>query len=209
MVQVYEAGDPGAGERLGPQVRAALAAALRQHARTPGQPLLIRVEGDAWCHEPDDLAQSVVRGQLHDLVLRMHAAPGPVVVHLTGAVRGLGLGLALAADLRVATPTATFAAGPPAAFLAGGVGQLLAGVAGTGVLAHLAWTGVTLTADEALHRGLVGSVSADPQAGAVLAGQVAAVGAGTASALARALRGRSQPDLTAALDYESWLAGVE
>ncbi|MEU5904514.1 enoyl-CoA hydratase-related protein [Micromonospora sp. NPDC047467] len=209
MVQVYEAGDPGAGERLGPAARATLGDALKRHARTPGQPLLIRVEGDAWCHEPDDLTQPVVRGQLHELVLRVHAAPGPVIVQLAGAVRGLGLGLALAADLRVAAPTASFAVGSPAAFLAGGVGQLLAGVVGTGVLAQMAWTGATLTADEALHRGMVGSVTADPQAGAALAAQVATIGAGTASALARALRGRDRPDLTAALDYESWLAGVE
>ncbi|MFI7306685.1 enoyl-CoA hydratase-related protein [Micromonospora aurantiaca] len=208
MTQVHEATDPGAGERLGPAARAALLDALKRHARTPGEPLLIRVEGDAWRHEPDDLAQPVVSGQLHELVLRVHAAPGPVIVHVDGAVRGLGLGLALAADLRVAAPTATFGTGSPAAFLAGGAGRLLAGVAGTGVLAHLAWTGATLDAGEALRHGLVGSVSADPDAGAALAARVAAIGAGPASALARALRGRDRPELTAALDYESWLAGV-
>jgi 2-(1,2-epoxy-1,2-dihydrophenyl)acetyl-CoA isomerase len=201
-VRIHRADD------LGPGGRSALRDELRHHARTPGEPLLIRVRGDAWSYEPDDLAQPVVSGELHALVLRVHAAPGPVIVQVTGAVSGLGLGLALAADLRVAGPGATFAAGSPAAFLSGGAGPLLAHVAGTGVLAHLAWTGATLTAREALARGLVGSVSGDPEAGVALAERAGSVGPAAASALARALRARPQPDLAAALEYESWLAGL-
>ncbi|MDZ5446380.1 enoyl-CoA hydratase-related protein [Micromonospora sp. 4G57] len=195
-------------EDLGPAV---LRAALKQQSRSPGSTLFIQVAGDAWDHRVTDADHShPAVSKLHALVLAVHAAPGPVVVELQGAVSGLGLALALAADLRVAAPTATFSAGSPdgGALLLAGASRLLADAVGTGVLAQLAWTGAVLRAEEALARGLVGAVSADPEAARALAKQVAALAPSTASALARALRGRAHPDLRTAMEYEAWLAGV-
>jgi hypothetical protein len=51
-------------------------------------------------------------------------------------------------------------------------------------------------------------VTDDPAAGITLAERAASIGPAAASALARALRARPQPDLAVALQYESWLAGL-
>ena len=209
--------DPGPGRRLGPASRAQLRDELRSIGRGGGTCALLSVRADAWHHAPevatygtDQLAQKVVQDEFHSLVDQLFGLGVPVVATLDGAVSGLGLALAMAADLRVASPRTTFAVGDAgtAAALLGGSTWLLARAVGYATVAHLAWTGTALTAGAAEQRGLVGHVSDDPSTGRRLAESLAAVPAPAASALKRALTSRQRADLEVSLDYESWLAGL-
>ena len=213
--------DPGEGRRLSQEACEDLRGQLRTAARSAPRCLAIDVEGAAW-HQYPDLAsagldggraavQTAVAGNFHALIEQLFAFPAPVVVTVDGPVSGFGLGLALAADLRFATPRASFSIGSPAgaAALLGGTSWLMTRAAGAATFAHLAWTGATLDAETARDRGLISSVS--PEAGAQaqeLAQSLAALPAATTSALKRALTSRQRPDLAATLDYESWLVAV-
>ncbi|MFC6837532.1 enoyl-CoA hydratase/isomerase family protein [Halomarina ordinaria] len=91
-------------------------------------------------------------------------SPAVVVAGIDGAARGGGVELALACDLRVATPEATFAE-PGATFgLFGAWGgtHRLERVVGHGDALDLALSGRVVDAEEALRMGLVSRVRRDP-----------------------------------------------
>ncbi|WP_162248084.1 enoyl-CoA hydratase-related protein [Angustibacter sp. Root456] len=205
--------DAGSPHRLDGEAVSALAGELRRARKAAGV-VLVRVEGDAWHQAPPgelpdvDWAVDTVAGRYQAVVRQLFALDLPVVVHVDGAVSGLGLALAAAADLRVCSSRSTWAVGHPATALLGGTGWLLERLVGTGRYAHLAWTGRSLDAAQALAVGLVGDVDDDPQAGRALAEHVAALPAAATSALKRATASRHRSDLDVALGYESWLAGV-
>lgn len=212
--------DPGPGHRLAEPVRLDLRERLRQASRSGARCVLLTVEADAFDHAPEaarldseQFTQPVVAGQVHALVLQLVALPLPVVVRLDGAVSGLGLGLALATDVRVAGPAASFALGPPdsAAALLSGASWLLSWGVGTAVATRLTWTGDALDALAAEQVGLIARLAIDAseseRAAEDLAAELAELPVATASALKR-LTVRDRVQLAAALDYESWLAGV-
>lgn len=213
--------DPGRGRRLSNEARKDLSSRLRQAGRSEASCVVVAVHGDAWDHAPDvrsysrdQFSQPVVAGELHALVLQVFAVEVPVVAHLDGAVSGLGLGLAMAADLRVAGPRTSLSLGRPAdaAALLSGASWLLQRAVGTGGHARLAWTGDVVSARSAAQAGLLDRVVDDPEeaTGYVqeLAAELACVPHSTASAIKRSLIGRGKQELAAALDYESWLASV-
>jgi enoyl-CoA hydratase/carnithine racemase len=212
--------DPGQGNRLAQEAREDLRSRLRSAAREAPRCLLIDVEAAAWHQGPEfppsandgsAVTQAAVAEGFQALIDQLFAFPAPVVLTLDGPVSGFGLALALAADLRFATPRATFSLGTPAsaAALLGGTSWLLTHAVGAATFAHLAWTGSALDADTAAARGLLSSVSPDAGAEAeALAESLAALPAATTSAVKRALTSRRRPDLAATLDYESWLVTV-
>ncbi|MCU1476178.1 MAG: enoyl-CoA hydratase [Subtercola sp.] len=88
----------------------------------------------------------------------------PVIAAINGAAAGGGLSLALAADIRMASPTAKFnAAFVKIGLSAGdlGVSWLLPRLIGPGRAAEIALTGRMVRAEEAERIGLVTSVSAE------------------------------------------------
>ncbi|WP_436931409.1 enoyl-CoA hydratase/isomerase family protein [Halosimplex halobium] len=89
-----------------------------------------------------------------------------VVAGVDGAARGGGVELALACDVRVATPAATFAESGAAIGLFGAWGgtHRLPEVVGLGEAMDIALSGRVLDADEALRAGLVSRVVDDPRA---------------------------------------------
>ncbi|EMA58041.1 enoyl-CoA hydratase/isomerase family protein [Halorubrum lipolyticum] len=112
-----------------------------------------------------------------------------VVCGIDGAARGGGVELALAADLRVATPAATFAEPGVAFGLFGAWGGTvrLPRVMGEGDALDFALSGRVLDADEALRTGLVSRVVDDPRsvADAIATGKPDAL-----SAIKRRMRDR-------------------
>jgi enoyl-CoA hydratase/carnithine racemase len=136
----------------------------------------------------------------------LHAMDKPTIAAVNGPAAGGGLGLALACDIRIASPEAAFVC----TFVCGGVipdygcTWLLPQVAGYSLGLEMALTGRRVRAEEALAAGLVSRICDDPLAEAVaLAGRIAAQPA-TASALAkRAMREARGRDLPAALDNEA------
>lgn len=82
----------------------------------------------------------------------------PVVAAVNGPAAGGGFSLALAADIRIAAPTATFVASFVRIGLSAGdlgLSWLLPRVIGSGRASEIALTGRTVRADEALDIGLV------------------------------------------------------
>jgi enoyl-CoA hydratase len=101
-----------------------------------------------------------------------------IIAAVNGPAAGGGLGLALAADLRVAAPSASFIVANIRIGLSGGemgISYALPRLVGTGRAAELMLTGRSLSAAEALGWGLVNSVADDAKAAALqLAGSVVA-----------------------------------
>lgn len=114
---------------------------------------------------------------------------GAVVAGIDGAARGGGVELALACDIRVATPGATFAETGVKLGLFGAWGGTarLPDIVGTGDALDIALSGRTLDAETALQMGLVSRVTAEPRA---VAEEIAAV---DADAL-RVLKARMRDD---------------
>ena len=137
--------------------------------------VLLRGAGSAFCAGADldavaDLADREAaeafarRGQR---VARTVAESKSVVVAgVDGAARGGGVELALACDVRVATPAATFAESGAAIGLLGAWGGTvrLPEVVGLGEAMDIALSGRVVDADEALRTGLVSRVVDDPRA---------------------------------------------
>ena len=76
--------------------------------------VVLASEGKHFCAGADFSGSSAIArpGQphLYDIAIRLFEQPLPIVAAVQGAAIGGGLGLALAADLRVATPESRFAA---------------------------------------------------------------------------------------------------
>jgi enoyl-CoA hydratase len=96
----------------------------------------------------------------YSLLKHIEALPVPVVAAVKGETTGAGLGLALAADIRIASSDAVFSfpearLGLPPAF---GSSQRLYKTVGVGRAKELLFTGRTVDAQEALRIGLVNKV---------------------------------------------------
>jgi enoyl-CoA hydratase/carnithine racemase len=95
----------------------------------------------------------------------LRALPFPVIAAIHGAAAGGGLSLALAADIRLAAPTAKFACSFVKVGLSAGelgTSWTLPRLVGPGRAAEIAFTGRVVSAAEAERIGLVNRVVADP-----------------------------------------------
>ena len=142
------------------------------------------------------------RGQRAALVWR--TMPVPVIAALHGAAVGLGLQLALGADIRIAAPDAVLGAFEIRWGLAPDSGgtQLLPALIGVDRAMELCTTGRAVSGAQALDYGLVTSLAADPRAAArELARDVAARNPEAVRSIVRLLRmsapSPSQPALVA------------
>jgi enoyl-CoA hydratase len=96
----------------------------------------------------------------YNLLKHIEALPVPVIAAVKGETTGAGLGLALAADIRIASSDAVFSfpearLGLPPLF---GSSQRLYKTVGVGRAKELLFTGRTVDAEEALRIGLVNTV---------------------------------------------------
>jgi enoyl-CoA hydratase/carnithine racemase len=94
---------------------------------------------------------------VHDAIGAIEALDAPVVAACEGHVLGGGLELALACDIRVAAPDATFGLPESKMGLAMDVGgaQKLPGMVGEGLTKYLVMTGKPIGAERAFRSGLV------------------------------------------------------
>ncbi|MFC6756551.1 MULTISPECIES: enoyl-CoA hydratase/isomerase family protein [Haloarcula] len=159
--------------------------------------IYLRGEGTAFCAgadlaevralDADAAADFAALGQR--VANALEGYDGAVVAGIDGAARGGGVELALACDIRVATPAATFAETGVKLGLFGAWGGTtrLPRVVGEGEALDLALSGRTVDAEAALRMGLVSRVTEDPRA---VADELAAVDGGAL----RRLKGRLRDD---------------
>ncbi|UIO99655.1 enoyl-CoA hydratase/isomerase family protein [Halobaculum sp. CBA1158] len=159
---------PAARNALTPADLDALAAAV---AEADEPVVLLRGAGSAFCAgadldvvaDLDDPAAFAAHGQR--VASTIESADPVVLAGVDGAARGGGVELALACDLRVATPAATFAETGVALGLFGAWGGTarLPRVVGEGAALDIACSARILDAETALNLGLVSRVVADPE----------------------------------------------
>ncbi|PSP39435.1 enoyl-CoA hydratase/isomerase family protein [Halobacteriales archaeon QH_7_65_31] len=161
---------------------------------TPGSVVLVRGAGEAFCAGADlpTVAEAatderrarafVERGQ--ETMRRIEQADSVVVAGIDGAARGGGVELALACEMRVATPDATLAEPGVTFGLFGAWGGTarLADAVGTTHANDLSLSGRVIDAEEARSIGLVSRVVSDPR---TVAAQLAANESGALRALGR------------------------
>lgn len=133
--------------------------------------------------------------------------PQPTIAAVNGPATGGGFGYAMACDIRIAAPSAIFAAtfvrmamGPDA-----GLSHTLPRVIGHAEALRLLLTGETVDAAEALRLGMVSQVADDALAAALdLAEQIAAAPAHTSRSIKQSLRQSESADFeTAVMDIEA------
>ena len=167
--------------------------------------------------ETEDSGPSAVGDQLRErfnpIVLGIRAIEKPVVAAINGVTTGAGLGIALAADYRIAAQSATFVVSPLGIGLIPAVGStaLLPAILGLGRASELALLGERITADRAQAVGLVGKVVPDsdlPSAAQELAERFASLPTKAIGLTKRAFNRAVFPDLTAHLTYEAGLQEI-
>jgi len=154
--------------------------------------ILLRGEGRAFCagidleRENESTVQGSipdmyrVQESLSDLVLAMRRCPQPIIALVHGAAAGGGFALALASDVRLATPTARFIPSFVKIGLSAGdcgLSYFLPRLVGRAAAAQIMLAGQTVEASRALGLGLVADLVEEdrlPDAGMALAGEMLA-----------------------------------
>lgn len=211
---------PDALNSLTVPMKEALLAALREiGARPETRAVILTGAGRAFCAgqdlrerlQPDAAPLGVeVRERYNPIVRTMRALEKPIVAAINGVAAGAGASLAMAADIRVAADTASFALafGRVGLVPDSGATWFLPRLVGTTRAAELALLNDPVSAADAVRLGLVGRVVPADQL-ATAAREIAerlAAGAPRAIALTkRALDATWERDLEAALEAEAEL----
>lgn len=152
-----------------PELVAEAAASARVLVLTSATPGLYCAGADigelsANAHDPDWRAknQAAINRAQHELT----RAPIPTVAFVDGDCVGGGCGLALACDIRVATPRARFGITPAKLGLVYPLHdtKLLVDLVGPGAAKRMLFTGELLSAEEALRIGLIDLIADAPDA---------------------------------------------
>jgi len=104
--------------------------------------------------------------RVSEIIVRMRRCPQPIICLVHGAATGGGLALALAADVRLATPSARMNVAMVLVGLTGcdvGISYFLPRAVGTSVAAELMMSGRFIDAERALRVGLVSDVVAEDE----------------------------------------------
>jgi enoyl-CoA hydratase len=145
---------------------------LQQALRAGGVRALVLGSSDSRCFCAgadlglEDEERASLSDRLYGLYERMVRLPAPIVVALEGAAVGGGAQLAIAADLRVAAPSASLRFVGPGHGLAVGA-WALTGLVGRGRAVDLCLSMRPVDAREAFEAGLVDRIDADPKRAAV------------------------------------------
>lgn len=205
------------GNRLGQEMMNALGAAAARLSVTPGlRGLLIRAEGPDFCvggaidefgaGEPLVTRLQRELDAAHGAVATLAGLPCPVVAELRGAVAGGGIGLALLADVILASDTTFFRAGYPGIGLSPDLGSSwqLMRRGGVTFAAEFLMSNRRMPAAEARDRGIVTAVHPDAELADAARARLAELAAGPTLAHAgvKALLAQPGATLRAHLDKE-------
>lgn len=151
--------------------------------------------------------EALLRSEVNPLILALAGLDKPVVAAITGVAAGLGLSLALAADVRVMARSASLVLAWTRIGLVpdGGASAFLPALLGPARAAELAWAGATIDADAATSLGLVSELAADDDVVRVSQATARRLAGGPRPATAltkRAMRGFARTYLEAALEAE-------
>jgi 2-(1,2-epoxy-1,2-dihydrophenyl)acetyl-CoA isomerase len=180
-----------------------IAAACEELAAAPGcRAIVLCSAGRVFCAGADFTDKDAIGrpdgAHLYDFAIRLFEQPLPIVAAIQGAAVGGGLGLALAADFRVAAPEARFAAN----FALLGIHQgfalsvTLPAVVGQQKAQELLYTGRRVAAEEAHAIGLADQLAESGQARAQ-AHEFAAQIAASAPLAVRSIRATLRGELAA------------
>lgn len=179
--------------------------AAGRHARA----VVLCSEGRHFCAGLDfgatDGPDTGVLATLYGTAARLVDSPVPLVAAVQGSAVGGGLGLALAADFRVAAPTSRFAANfARLGFHQGfGISLTLPAVVGRQRALELLATGRRVEGPEARSIGLCDRLDEDPRAGAhLLAEELAASAPLAVRAIRRTLRADILDGFVSMVDHE-------
>lgn len=147
------------------------------------------------------------------LILQLRNLPKPVIAALNGPVAGAGLGIALACDLRLATPEAHITVGFNGIGLApdSGVSLLLPALVGLGRATEATFTNRHIYPEEALDWGLINRIIPAEDFRQETARMAAMLAMGPLNAYGltkRAFNKAVLPNLAAALDYEAHIQEI-
>lgn len=147
------------------------------------------------------------------VILRMRELEKPILAAVNGPAVGAALGIALAADLRIASESASFVFGFTGIGLTAdsGISMTLPQLVGMGRAAELAFTNRALSASEALTWGLVNRVVPDEQLMHEARSQASELANGPTRAIGlskRAFNHGLHSSLEVALDYEAYLQEI-
>jgi enoyl-CoA hydratase len=211
--------DPDRRNAIDGTLRAELAAAVQTVADAPdARTLLVLGEGPAFCAGADlpDLFGTTgrtvaeTRTHLHavyDSFLRIRALPVPTVAAVHGAAIGAGLNLAMACDVRIAGPKASFGATFTRIGLhpGGGCTAFLVDALGPQRALALLLDGGSLDGPAAVAAGLAAELADDPVARArELVDRWAALDPELVRDIKTAVRIAARGDFAATLEFESW-----
>jgi enoyl-CoA hydratase/carnithine racemase len=146
------------------------------YSRPATRVVILRGAGRAFCAGFDlkaaqEISAGPARGMqaqryVSEIILRMRRCPQPIIACVHGAATGGGLALALAADVRLAAPTARMNVAMALVGLTGcdiGISYFLPRAVGASVAAELMLTGRFIDANRALRTGLVSEVVAEAE----------------------------------------------
>lgn len=213
-VRVVTLDRPGKRNALSPAGLEALEAAVRD---PPVPVVYLRGAGEAFCAGADleSVAAVADDGDVEAFVRRgqrtadaIEESPSVVVAGIDGAARGGGVELAVACDVRIATPGASFAEPGVTFGLFGAWGGTvrLPEVVGLGDALDLSLSGRVIDSEEALRIGLVSRITAEPRA---VAERIADNDSAALRALKSCLRGRGSKAEREAEEVAAFEALVE
>lgn len=211
--------DPDRRNAIDAQMRGELAAAVATVAADrEARVLVVAGEGSAFCAGADlpvvfgdvDRPVAEIRRDLHDVYdsfLRVLDLQIPTIAAVQGPAVGAGLNLALACDVRVAGPRASFAATFSRIGLhpGGGCTSFLVRTLGPQRALALLLDGGAVAGPESVAAGLAVAVEDDPLAAALTtADRWAALEPDLVRDVKRSVQIAAQGDFRASLEFESW-----
>jgi enoyl-CoA hydratase len=217
-VHVLTLDDPEKRNAIGLGLAAELIARADALASDPeARALVVTGAGSAFCagadlpelfgtERPTSEMRAVLRSY-YECFLRIRALPFPTFAAVNGPAIGAGLNLALACDLRIASPDARFGATFTRIGLhpGGGCSYFLVEAIGRQKALRLLLEGGTMTGAEAVESGLAASLDADPLTAAIaLAERAALLEPALARDVVHAVEIASSGALGAVLDFEAW-----